>query len=87
MYQLGIFTRWYGAELLHGPQWPTRDGWIPFKTFYLLLQVVPNLEARDRLNAVRGHVLAQGLVMGGSSGKVKSQLRKLTRQAFPEVRR
>ena len=87
MYQLGVFTRWYGAEMLHGPRWPTRDGWIPFKTFYLLLQVVPNLEARDQLNLVRGQTLAQALVMGGSSGKSKSQLRKLVRNAYPEVRR
>lgn len=83
---MGRFLRRY-APLFHNPAlWPTRDGVIPYKTFFLLIG------ALDEDDALTELVVANAVSLGytwAREGKANTALatarRRLVERAFPKV--
>lgn len=64
--------------------WRTRDGVIPYKLFYLLIDALDSVDAVRELETARAVLLGYGLARAGKNAKVKEAHRKLVRRAFPK---
>lgn len=82
---IGRFIRFYGPGLFYRVGWPTADGVIPFKLFYMLLSVSDNLGDRERLEASQAVTLGTALAENGKDPKTRRARRQLTKRAYPEV--
>lgn len=56
---------------LVGP-WDTRDRWIPWRLFWLLVGQMDGALALQRVNQMQATAKAIGLAFGGSNGKVQA---------------
>jgi hypothetical protein len=79
------FQHYFPGWFYDRTRWPTLDGVIPFKLFYNLLAVINNLEAGDELVISNGVGLGYANARNGKNAKIKAQVRKLSRRAFPEI--
>ena len=79
------FLRVYGPGVYWSESWDTPDKTIPFQLYFYLLAMAEHLDARGVLEGAQAASLGQGMAEAGKDRKVKNAVRKLTREAFPEV--
>lgn len=78
------FIRVYGAAAFRGA-WPTGDGGIPFRLFFVLFQQIPALEAGERIEAIEAGRMAEALSMAPKDPKVRAEMRRLAKLALPLI--
>lgn len=70
---------WYLPEY-----WPTDDGVIPYKLFYMLLSALKNVEAVVELYTSRAVAHGYGMARAGKNPRVRQAQRTLIRRAYPQ---
>ncbi len=54
-------------------RWPTRDGCIPWRIFWLFLRAIPALEAAEQLEAIHTTATAIALTFGSEDGQKEAE--------------
>lgn len=67
--------------LLYG-DWPTRDGYIPYRLFALLYRAIPHIQASATLSRSHGTAAGIGLAFGDKGARA---LKPLIEMAYPET--
>lgn len=78
------FLRTYGAAAYHGA-WPTPDGVVPARLFFLLLAQIPALHAGERIEGIEAARMGQLLAEVPKDASVKGEVRRLARLAMPLI--
>ncbi len=78
------FVRTYGAGAYHGA-WPTADGVVPARLFYVLVAQIPALLAGERIEGIEAARMGQLLAEVPKDASVKAEVRRLVRTAVPLI--
>ena len=83
---IGRFIRFWGAGLYYNRErWDTRDGVIPFRVFYVLMDAMDAVDAGEQLRDAMAHAHGQAIAENGKDSKVRSQTRRMMRRADPKM--
>lgn len=85
---IALFVQVYGFNAFFNPAaYPTADGHIPFRLFLAMFQQIDHLEGLTQVTISQAVALGYSMARapkGPGGSKVRTNMRKLLRRAFPE---
>lgn len=78
------WIRCYGGDAYRNATYQTRDGTVPWQTFWEMFADLPRVYAMERLSDMQAVVLGIAAAFAGKeTSKVNRQIQKLHKEAFP----